>query len=301
VTMQPTSYGGPPPFTGTSRPTGKALLNASWQMLRQDRELVWLPALGSLASLLAAGILFVPGWFIGAAIGGTQDDSWSGALGGILAVVAATIVGIYFQAALVIGANERADGGDPTLSGCLRSAWAVRGRIVRWGLLTATVGIAIRALEERLGFLGNIIGFLGGLAWAIASFLVVPVLVAEDLGPVDSVKRSSQLIKANWGTSLRTTVRYGFMQFVLTMVPILVGVVGVFSIASGSTAGVALGVVLIIAAAAGFLVLAMVFAAIGSYARALIYRYACGRPVPGIDPMLFAGVFQPKRRRRRFA
>ena len=45
----------------------------------------------------------------------------------------------------------------------------------------------------------------------------------------------------------------------------------------------------------------MVFAAIGSYARALIYRYANGRPVPGIDPMLFAGVFQPKKGiRRRF-
>ena len=286
------------PVGGSTRPTGKQLLSACWGMLRQDRELVWLPALGTLASVLAAAILFVPGWFVGAAIGGTQHNSWSGALGGVLAVAAATIVGIYFQAALVIGANERADGGDPTLSGCLRSAWAVRGPIVRWGLLTATVGIAIRVLEERLGFLGSILGFLGGLAWAIASFLVVPVLVAEDLGPIDSVKRSSLLIKANWGTSLRTTLRYGFLQFVLAFVPVLVAIVGIAAISTGSTVAVVIGTVFVIAAVVGFLGLAMVFAAIGSYARALIYRYASGRPVPGIDPALFAGVFQPKKRRR---
>lgn len=296
--MQPGPYAAPSPTSGPTGPTGKALLKASWQMLRQDRELVWLPAVGAATSLLAAVILFVPGWFLGAAIGGTQQNSWSGTFGGVLAVFAATIVGIYFQAALVIGANERADGGDPTFGGCLRSAWAVRGPIVRWGLLTATVGIAIRALEERLGFLGSIIGFLGGLAWAIASFLVVPVLVAEDLGPVEAVKRSSQLIKSNWGTSLRTTLRFGVVQFVLTMVPVLVAVVGAVALSSGSTAGTAIGVVLILAAIAGFLALAMVFAAIGSYARALIYRFASGQPVPGIDPRLFVGVFQPKRRRR---
>jgi hypothetical protein len=300
--MQPSSYGvPPPPSSGTSRPTGKALLSASWRMLRQDRELVWLPAVGSVAGLLAAAILFVPGWFLGAAIGGAHDNSWSGVLGGVLAVFGATIVGIYFQAALVIGANIRADGGDPTFGGCLRSAWALRGPIVRWGLLTATVGIAIRAIEERFGFIGSILGFLGGLAWAIASFLVVPVLVAEDLGPIESVKRSSHLIKATWGTSLRTTLRYGFMQFALTVVPVAAMVVGAIAVDSGSTAGTVIGVVLVLAGAAGFLVLAMVFAAIGSYARALIYRYASGRPVPGIDPRLFAGVFQPKRRRRRFA
>jgi hypothetical protein len=166
-------------------------------------------------------------------------------------------------------------------------------------LLTTTVGFAIRALERRLGILGNILGFLGGLAWAVASFLVVPVLVAEDLGPVAAVKRSGQLIKDTWGTSLRTTLRFGLIQLALLLVPMLVGVFGVVVFASGSTAAMAIGALLVLAAVAGFLGLAMVFAAIGSYARALIYRYATGRPVPGIDPVLFTGVFQPKKRVRR--
>ena len=293
--MPPSPYATPTPV-GPRRATGKQLLNASWQMLRQDGELLWLPALGTLAGLVAAGLLFVPGWFIGAAVGGTTHHSWAVGRGAVLAGAAATVVGIYFQAALVIGANERADGGDPTLRGCLQSAWAMRGPIVRWGLLSATVGVVIRALERRFGFIGNLLGFLGGLAWAIASFLVVPVVVAEGTGPITAVKRSSQLIKATWGTSLRTTLRYGFLQVALTLVPIVVGVIGFTMLVSGSTVGTAVGVLLVVAAVVAFLALSMVFAAIGSYARALIYRYASGRPVPGIDPMLFGGVFEPRKR-----
>jgi hypothetical protein len=301
--MQPNPYAAPVPTDASRRATGKELLNASWGMLRQDRELLWLPVLGALACLVAAGLLFVPGWFIGGALGGTDHHSWAGSIGGVFAAAAATVAGVFFQAALVIGANERADGGDPTLQGCLRSAWARRGRILSWGLLSATVGVAIRALERRLGVFGSLLGFLGGLAWAIASFLVVPVLVAEDLGPVASVKRSAQLIKSTWGTSLRTTLRFGLIQLALTLVPVFVGVVGIVAVASGSTVATVIGVLLLVVAVAGFLGLAMVFTAIGSYARALIYRYSTGRPVPGIDPVLFTGVFQPKKRsrRRRFA
>jgi len=300
--MEPNAYASPAPTVVARHATGKALLNASWGMLRQDTELLWLPLLGSLAALVAAGLLFVPGWFIGGALGGTNHHSWAGTLGGVLAAAAATVAGIYFQAALVIGANERADGGDPTLRSCLRGAWARRGRILRWGLLSATVGVAIRAVEQRLGILGSILGFLGGLAWAIASFLVVPVVVAEDLGPVASIQRSAHLIKSTWGTSLRTTLRFGFIQFALMLVPAVVAVIGIIAVASGSNGVAAVGVLLLVCAVVGFIGLAMVFTAIGSYARALIYRYATGRPVPGIDPTLFAGVFEPKKRsRRRFA
>lgn len=299
MTTETSPYAYPGPVTGPQRATGKALLGASWQMLRQDRELLWLPVLGAIFGLIAAAILFVPGWFIGGAVGGADHHSWAGTVGGAFAAGAATIVSIFFQSALVIGANERSEGGDPTLRGVLRAAWERRAKILSWGLLTTTVGFAIRALERRLGIFGNILGFLGGFAWAVASFLVVPVLVAEDLGPMASVKRSTQLIKETWGTSLRTTLRFGLIQIALLLVPVIIGVIGVAAIASGSSGSVAIGVVLLLVAVVAFLALAMVFSAIGSYARALIYRYATGRPVPGIDPTLFSGVFLTKKRVRR--
>jgi hypothetical protein len=292
----PPPYGAPQPKRGLyAGPTGRALLTASWRMLRQDSELVWLPVLGSIFGLIAAGILFVPGWFLGDALGGSAHHSWAAWIGGVLAAFGASIVSIFFQAALVAGANERADGGDPTLGSAVAAAWARRGRILSWAVLTTTVGMAIRTVERRLGILGNLVGILAGLAWAIATFLVVPVLVSEDLGPVDAVKRSADLIKSNWGTSLRTTLRFGFIQFVVTVPAILLGVIGIALATGGSGGRVAVGVVLILVAVVALVAMVMVFSAIGSYARALIYRYATGRPVPGVDAALFAGVFRPKR------
>jgi hypothetical protein len=59
--------------------------------------------------ILAALILFVPGYALGAVIGGdeSQIGYWVGL---ILATFGSTVVAIFFQAALVIGANERAGG-----------------------------------------------------------------------------------------------------------------------------------------------------------------------------------------------
>ena len=64
---------------------------------------------------------------------------------------------------------------------------------------------------------------------------------------------------------------------------------------------IAVGLLLIVVGIIAFVALAMVFSAISTYARALIYRYATGRTVPGIDPQLFAGAFRPRRGRRGIA
>jgi Family of unknown function (DUF6159) len=296
---QPPQWSPPAPMRGTGRATGRQLLSASWAMLRQDRELLWLPAIAAITGFFAAVILFAPGFAIGWFAGGDQHHAWGGWVGGAFAAFGASVVSIYFQAALVIGANQRADGGDPNVRGVLAEAWTHRARIVSWAALTTTVGVAIRAVEQRLGILGSILGFLGGVAWAIASFLVVPVVVVEGLSPIAAVKRSAQLVRDTWGTSVRTTVRFGITYVLFLLLPIAVIVVGVFALASGSGPATAIGIVLIVAGVAGFVALAMVFSAISTYARALIYRYATGRTVPGIDPQLFAGAFAPKRGRGR--
>lgn len=289
----------PPPILEVSRPgpaTGRALLSASWELLRADRSLLWLPAMATVASLVAALVLFVPGFAIGWAVSG-QDGSVGVYIGGAFAALASSVVAIYFQAALVIGANQRADGCDPTLSGVLGEAWRIRARILKWAVLTTTVGVAVRTVERRLGILGAILGFLGGVAWAIASFLVVPILVVEDIGPIDAVKRSARLIRQTWGTSVRTTLRFGLIQLALILPVMALLVVGVLAVATGTALGLLVGVALVVAAVTALCGMGLVFSAVSAYARALIYRYATGRPVPGVDPSVFVGVFRQRRGR----
>jgi Family of unknown function (DUF6159) len=304
MVYQPPPFNAYPPQPGPSGPTratGKQLLDATWGLLRQDRELLWLPVIAAITGLFAALILFGPGFAIGWFVGGTQHRDWAGWVGSAFAAFAASIVSIYFQAALTLAANQRADGGDPSVRSALQQTWIYRRRILSWAIVSTTLGVAVRALERRLGILGVILGFLSGIAWAIASFFVIPILVVEDLGPIAAVKRSAALIRQVWGTSLRTTLRFGAIQFVLMLAPIAVIVIGVVASASGTSAGLVVGVPLIIVGVAALLALLMVFSAISTYARALIYRYATGRSVPGIDPQLFTGVFRQKRGRRGFA
>ena len=280
------------------QPTGAQVLHACWTLLRADRTLLWLPVLGAASGLLAAGMLFVPGWALGSLLDDRHGNlgAW---FGGVAATFAASVVATYFQAALVIGAHQRADGRQPTLGGVLAQAWAYRSPILAWGTLSATVGLAVRAAEERLGILGKIFGFLAGLAWAVASFLAVPVVVAEGLGPIAALKRSAELVRRTWGSSLRTTVRWGITQVLLALPALALVVLGVALLSAGSPTDMAAGALLLaigILAVAG---LAAVFVAISAYARAVIYRFAVGAATPGIDPALMSGVFVPKRFRRR--
>ena len=71
------------------------------------------------------------------------------------------------------------------------------------------------------------VGRIGGLGWSLATFLVVPVLVAEGLGPIDAVRRSSQLLKRTWGEQIAGNVGVGAVFFLAFVVAIVLGVVPV--------------------------------------------------------------------------
>src|SRR5258708_6218028 len=77
----------------------------------------------------------------------------------------------------------RMGGGIPTVGDGFREAVARLPQIAGWALLSATVGLILRIIEDRSEKIGRIVAGLLGLAWTVASFMVVPVLVAERKGP----------------------------------------------------------------------------------------------------------------------
>ena len=161
-------------------------------------------------------------------------------------------------------------------------AWSRRGAVFTWALLAAVVGTAIQAIESRLGVFGRLVGFLGGLAWAVATFLVVPVLAFEDVGPIEALKRSSHLIKTTFGTMARGALRFGvlFLGWILLAVAVIVaGVVVALSVTP------ALGVPIAVLGVVGFFFVTMYLAAAEMYTRTILYRYATHRPLPdlGLD------------------
>src|SRR6056297_3607492 len=132
-----------------------SLATSSWAVLRDDKELLALPAISAVASLVCVAPFFAGAFLTGstASTGGDQGLQL-GPLGYALMFVGYLVgayVTIFFQAALIHAANERLQGGDPTLGSALAGAGERAGAILPWALLSATVSVVLRSLQERSG------------------------------------------------------------------------------------------------------------------------------------------------------
>ena len=256
-----------------------ALAKASWAVLKSEKGLVWLPVLSFLASVAVAAVFGLAIWAtLGKDTGvGGQDEYSANVATYVLGVC--TYIGIafaqtYFLAALCAGANERLQGRDTTIGNALAVANSRLHRILPWALVSATVSVIIQAIEERFGILGQIIAGLIGAAWNVVTFLTIPIIVFEDLGPVNALKRSGTLLKKTWGENLMAQIGLGVIGLI-AFIP------GIIVIALGVASGV--GAVTVLAVAIGAIYLAVaasVVAALSGIYRTALYRYAVDGQVP---------------------
>ena len=181
------------------------LIGNSFAVLKADRELLWLPVfsgifcvLVSVAILGGAGLLFLPPVDVAAAL---KHHSMSQGMWVCLFLfyLANYFVIVFFNVALVSAASSRLAGGQATINDGLEVAWQRKGKIFQWALLSATVGILLRMIEERASWLGRLVGGLMGMAWTLASYFVVPVLAAENVGPAEALQRSADLFREYLG------------------------------------------------------------------------------------------------------
>ena len=272
------------------------LAKASWSVVKADKELMWLPVLSVCALLLILGSIAVPVAVLGGfdpdvARAEGNPDSW---LGLFAFYVVAYFIALFFNTALVAAAMVRLDGGNPTLADGLRIAWSRAGRILGYACIAATVGLFLRMLEERVGWVGRIVVKLIGVGWALATFLVVPVLATRDVGPIDAVKESATLLRETWGENLIGTFGLGLVFSVAYIVLMIVFLLVVFLAAQAQQPAVIAAVVIL--GIVAVLVLAALQATMQGVYSAALYRYATRstNPVPGFGFELLQQAFKPK-------
>ncbi len=200
---------------------------------------------------------------------------------------------IFFNTALVGAALMRLDGGTPTVRDGMQVALSRLPTIFGYALISATVGMFLRALQERLGLIGRLIAGMLGLGWTVATFLVVPVLASQNIGPVDAVKRSVELLRRTWGENLIGTVGMGFVFGLITFLTVIVGMALVFGAAASQSAAL-IGLVFVLVVLAVVCIMLIQTALHGIYSAAL-YRYAeYGDAGEGFDKLLLEQAFRPK-------
>jgi hypothetical protein len=246
---------------------GWQLTKVSLGILRKEKGLIVLPFLSLLLTGVAWLVFFVSIFFFTP----TPTNPWGSWLfyvGLALVYFFTFFVSIYFNAAVMGAAMIRLNGGDPTITDGLRVARENWKRIAGWALVTATVGLVLRALAERFGFIGRIVAGFAGAAWGIVTYLVVPVLIFEKIGPWAAVKRSGSLLRKTWGEAAGGYITLGAIFVLLALPGIAFFVVGVLL---GGIVGLIVGVVI---AAIYWLILGLLGAAAQSILVTALYRYA---------------------------
>jgi len=251
------------------------LVKASATVLRDDKELLLFPLISFASLVLVLASFAIPAWRLGV-LGALSDRGHAGAGAYLLAFLFYFVqyfVIVFFNAGLVGAAMMRLDGGHPTFKDGMRIAASRVWVIVGYAAIAATVGTVLRAIQERVGFIGRIVLGLLGVAWSIATFLVVPVIVARrDMGPVEAVKQSAYLLRSTWGENLLGQAGIG-AAFVL--IYIAVGSCGLFLfMVAGLGQDVHLFVFAAVATLLGLGAAALVHSALSGIYEAALYRYA---------------------------
>jgi hypothetical protein len=248
------------------------------------------PIVSAVAVTIVMITFAVPMFLAGFIEGGFAGIPVLGAVFAFLFYVVQYTVIFYCNSALVGAALIRLDGGQPTLRDGFRIANERFGAIVGYALLAATVGVILRNIAKR-GVVGRIIAGVFGLGWSLATFLAVPVLVVEGIGPIEAVKRSTQLLKKTWGEQIVGNIGIGAV-FSLLSVAVTLLFVGVL-LAGVSARSTPLIVASAVVGTVTLIAIGLVGSTLSAIYTAAVYRYATkGDGGGAFEPALVRDAFQ---------
>ena len=212
-----------------------ALFRVCFGVLREHRGLIAFP----LVSLLAT--LIVVAGFFGPVFGLMAHAGNPGPAGDVILAcgyVVLSCVTVFCNAALIHSASVALAGGTPSFRDGFGAAASRKGAVLAWGAFSGTVSLLMRVAEQRLGPLGRIFAALGGLAWNMVAFMVLPVIVLDGISPQAAVRRSTELLRRTWGQQLGAIIGIGFGAF-LVWAPSIVLFIVLASVggAAGALAG----------------------------------------------------------------
>lgn len=262
------------------------MIGESFAVLRKDKQLVLFPILSGLSTLAVAAMYFLPLFRMGVL---EQYEAYRTVDSTVYAWLflwycTNYFVIIFFNCALAACAQIRFSGGGPTLrAGMAQAAWKIPS-ILMWAVVASTVGMLLQAIEERSAWLGKIVSALFGIAWAMATYLIVPVLIFEEDGVFGSIQRSSALLRKTWGEQIVSGFGFGIPTLLLAIPGVILGL-----------AGYRLHPLGFLVAAPYFLILSAVMSAVRGIFGVALYRYATEGEAPsGFSSGNFKGAFVDK-------
>jgi hypothetical protein len=231
-----------------------SLMKSAFSVLMQEKKLLIFPVLSGLCTIIIILTFFLPllafeGSWIDNLQAGMPD--WTFFLVIFLFYFVSYFFMIFFNSAAVVSAIYVMRGGSPSIRKAIKIVMGRIGALAGWTLIAATVGLIINSLENQSDKFGSLLTGILGLSWTVISFLVLPILVIENKGPISSLKESARMLKHSWGEQLIGHFSFGLIFFLL-MLPGVAFVGGMYLV--GELFGLmALGIFIFYAIALGII------------------------------------------------
>ncbi|HVE41092.1 MAG TPA: DUF6159 family protein [Planctomycetota bacterium] len=271
------------------------LVRASWAILRQDKEIIIFPILSGAISIVLAASFLVPLVLFAQhdpADHRIRIDFWW-YLFTFLFYLVSSFITIFFNVGVMHCASVRMSGSDPTIAEGFHGAISNVVPIIVWSLLSATVGVLLRILEQRLALVGRIVVSMLGLGWSFLTYFAVPVMIFEGKSAGRAMKRSAELFKRTWGESVVGQAGLGVFFGWLALAGAVPVALAVFLAAQGAL-GAAVATLIISVAIFYWIALAAISTALKGIFNVALYRFASTGQAGGFPPELIAGHWTTK-------
>jgi len=269
------------------------LAKASLEVLKKDKELLLFPLVSAIIMVFVSLTFILPTIFSNFfdQILNTSIPFLGYVVLFLFYLVQYTVV--YFNNTALVGAAMiRLRGGDPKVRDGFKVATSRFVPILGWALTSATVGLLLNMLSSNSGEKGgrakSFISSLLGAAWNVVTFLVVPVVAIEGLGPFKAIERSFNLLKKSWGEQIAGTFSIGLVFGLIGVAGglLLAGLaVGLSFALESFIPGIVFGVLLVIF----ILALSLLSSTLNGIFTAAVYAYAAEGKVGLIEEGLIQG------------
>ena len=240
------------------------MMKSCLDVLKKDRELILFPVFAAISVAIFVLIISAGGYL------DNLDTEQGGSLAPlILLIFGANFLIVFFNSALVSAALERLRGGDPNVKSGLSHAIKHIHHIFFWSIIVTIVAILIaiiRGDRRENSIFREIFASIIQAGWAMMTFFVVPIIVSENIGPINAIKRSTSLFKQTWGDQVVANFGFGIFQLFGVLLGVVVGwFFGLFSPLLGAILGGSLAVMSV----------AIIYTLEGIY-KAALYEFALG-------------------------
>jgi hypothetical protein len=269
---------------------GTQVARECWDLLRGNPEWLKIPIFSAVGVAIVTVIFGIISLVLFGAFSSQSSDSSNSSSGGsILGFVLLFLyyfatygIVIFSETALVsvVLMKMRGEKENPVAQDGFNVAQQRLGAIAGFAALSATVGLLARGITDSARRSRNLVvmiiaGLLATLiqaSWSLATFMVTPVIAAENLDAFSAIKRSWDLFKQTWGEQVVGRFSLGLFGCGLFLAAMVPGAI-VFLLGALVNSGVVIGIG-VIAVIIGLVVISLLTSAAAGIFKAVMYQYA---------------------------